>query len=210
MLYRILGAVNSGTSFTALDRIVNSKYDNALYLTNEISEKKVLERLSYYQENTKKVIVNKIRVKMLPFGETTDDALEILLQQAVENKHDGVVIDRIEGISCADGACVVSPGVYYDDLCERLATFSKENDIDIIIVQHLNREYVSNVFDESMQKVSEMELPDDQEFIMTFKSDMGNGTPYVKVYERRNNLIRNFNITQYFPVKEDVEADKGT
>jgi hypothetical protein len=210
MLYRILGEVNSGTSTTALDRIVNSKYDNPLYLTNEISEKKVLERLKNYQDNTKKIIVNNIKVKAIAFGDVTDDALELLLQQAVENGHDGVVLDRLEGIICADGACVISPSVYYDDLCERLASFSKENNIDIIVVQQLQRDYSGKVFDEAMENVGKLDLPDDQEFILAFRSNLDNGTPFVKIYERRNNLIRNFNLTQYFPKTEDVEANKGT
>jgi len=210
MLYRFIGSTGSGTSTTALDRIVNSKYDNALYITNELQPKSVLKKLKAYEKNTQKVIVNDVTVKAIPYGETTDDALEILLNQAVENKKDCVLIDRLEGISCADGECVVSPETYYDDLCDRLANFSKDNSIDIIVVQSMNRPTINMAFDEVMEKFGEHDLPDNEEHILVYKSSLESGTPFVKIYERRNNLIRSFNITQYFEKNDDAKTTQET
>lgn len=207
MLYRLLGRAGSGVTHVGLDRIVNSKYDKALFITNELSDKVILERLKSYQENTGKVIVNSIKVKEYPYGEMTDDMLILKLEEDVENGHDCVVIDRLSGITCSDGECVISIGTFYDDLCERLATFSKDNDIDIIVSQNLNRDLSSDIFDEAMEKFSTIELPDDQELILVFKSHVENGSPFVKLYEKRNNMIRNFNIKQYFK-KSDVQETK--
>jgi len=205
MLYRIIGPANSGTSFNALDRIVNSQYENALYITNENLPSKILNRLKSYEKNTNKIIVNKIKVKAIPFGEVTDDTLEVMLDDAVLNGHDCVLIDKLSGISSAEGECVISHSVFYDDLCERLANFSKDNDIDIIVVQQANRDSYNGTFDEAMKNFSKNELQDGQEHVMCYKSNLENGTQFVKVYERRNNLIRNFNINQYFDKKLEEE-----
>jgi len=57
-----------------------------------------------------------------------------------------------------------------------------------------------------MKEFCTLELPDDQEFILNYRSTTDNGIAFIKLYERRSNLIRSFNINKYF--KQNDEIDK--
>lgn len=208
MLYNIIGSVNSGKSITALHRVVNSKYNKALYLTSGAEPKSIVERLSSYQSNTNKVIINKITVRRIEYGNITDDHLELILLEAKKDNYECVLIDNINSITCEDGACIISKSVFYDDLRKRIAKFSLDNNIDIILIVGTNTDISTkdlnvDTFEEALKNFSKLELEDNQENILIYKSYNGK-KPFTKIYEQRNNIIRNLNISQYFTDKQIV------
>lgn len=205
MLYKILGATGSGASLTILDRVVNSKYSKVLYLTAECPVEVINTKLKAYTINTNKIIVNNIVVKSIPYGEVTDDALEILLDEYKDKNYDCIIIDPLRSISCADGECVIDVKTYYEELCLRLSTYSINNDMDIIIRQSINRDYIKKSFDETMELFSDNDLVEGQENVLVYKSYMNEVVPFVKIYEQRNNLIRSININKYFMKESNIE-----
>lgn len=181
MLYRVLGKVNSGTSLWSLNKVINSKYDNVSYISLEISTKNILKRCSNYKKNTNKLIVNKLLVKQL--SPLTDySTIETYILNSIEENINCVVIDKLHLIK-GDKSIIV----------ENLTTLSKDNNIDIILIESSNN--VNKKFEEAIKELEEMELIDNQDFVLVHKENIEEyETYYTRTYERRSNIIRHFNI----------------
>ena len=207
MLYRVFANVNGGKSLYALDKVVNKQYENVLIISNELTESKYINRLHTYQTNTNKKVVNKIRVKFISLN--ASEEILTYIENSIENpfgsdnKYDCILFDG-----------------YYQGHFENSQTFndeltriSNENSIDIITTNNLRREYFDLNFDQKMKQFETLrnELLEGQEYILLHtdriesKNEENKNLLYSNIYELRNNMIRTFNINQYFPktVKEE-------
>jgi len=193
MLYRITGLVGSGVSSAALDKIVNSKYDNVLIITNEVLPKHILDKLKSYENNTGKVIVTNVTIKATEYGQNKLQT-DLIMDEGI-GKYDCILIDKLEGVGSRD---VDTYANNISKVLEELTVYSKDNNIDVIVTQNLNADYRKyKVFDECIKEFSKEELQDDQENILIFRSLTEDNVYFIKSYERRNNLIRSFDISKY-------------
>lgn len=201
MLYRFFGRTGSGKTLCSLDKVVNSNYENILILLLENNKDIVLEKLESYKKNTNKIIVNNISLKEI-HEQVNDSELELILDETV-GKYDCIVIDNLMCVSCEDGACVINQSVFYDDLSKKLAKFSVNNDIDILTSQGMIFDS-SKSFDEAMAEFNDLDLYDNQEYVLVYKSYTNDGKSFVKTYEKRNNLIRSVNLNHFFKKDEVI------
>lgn len=183
MVTTILAAPGAGsTSLSILEALTFNHNKNICHMTFDLSEEKVINKYRNYFKNNLSSPIGKINVKQFNPGLFSLDGLKEFVKQKSEEGFNLFVIDNISLVNMGGDLN------RYESISKaffELKVLAKKHDVDFIVVQYANRNFVDERF--SLQDL-EFDL-ENNENIIAVKSQYNEG---------ENKVVR-----QYRNFKED-------